>query len=263
MIYVVLGMHKSGTTLVARLLHESGIDMGEFDPRLGYGDGNTFERHETQAVNRAMLRGCLITPLDHLLRRRHRPSHDAAGYPANKDSQSFILHRKLARRLARGEFGPAIDAVVQSCRDHTDWGFKDPRTALTYAAWGAGLPDHRLVVVHRGLAQALQRARAGPRHPARSLRVVHAWTVHNWMILRALEVTDRPFTVLRYEDLMQGDEAVKRLSDFVGRPLHDARDKRLYRSRTVAEVPAWARALRPLLPIDPAELEARLRRLGE
>jgi len=29
MIYVVLGMHKSGTTLVSQILHRSGIDMGD------------------------------------------------------------------------------------------------------------------------------------------------------------------------------------------------------------------------------------------
>lgn len=263
MIYVVLGMHKSGTTLVARLLHESGIDMGDFDPSLGYGEGNTFERHEAQAVNRTLLRGLLVPPLDHLLRRPFRPARDRAGYPANRDSQSIIRHRALSRRLAAPESAAAIDAVVQACSDHADWGFKDPRTALTYAAWRDRLPDHRLVVVYRGLAQALQRARTGPRHPARSFRVLHAWTVHNWMILRALESTDRPFIVLRYEELMEGDEGVKRLSGLVGRPLHDVRDPSLYRSRTAADPPAWVRRLAPLLPIDPGVLEARLRALAE
>lgn len=28
MIYIVLGMHKSGTTLVASLLYKSGVNMG-------------------------------------------------------------------------------------------------------------------------------------------------------------------------------------------------------------------------------------------
>jgi hypothetical protein len=262
-IYVVLGMHKSGTTLVARLLHESGIDMGEFDPRLGYGEGNTFERHEAQAVNRALLRGCLVPPVDYLLRRPFRPAVDRAGYPPNRDSQSIVRRRALERRLATPEAAAAIDAIVAGCRDHADWGFKDPRTALTYAAWRGRLPEHRLVVVYRSLAQALQRARTGPRHPARSFRVLHAWTVHNWMILRALETTRQASLVLRYEDLMAGDEGVKRLSAFVGRPIRDVRDPALYRSRTTADPPGWASALAPLLPIDPVELERRLHALAE
>jgi len=262
-IYVVLGMHKSGTTLVARTLHESGIDMGDFDAALGYGDGNTFERHEAVAANRALLRGCLIPPADHLLRRPFRPAVDRAGYPANRDSQSIVLRRRLARRLTRPEAGAAIDAVVAGCRDAADWGFKDPRTALTYeGAWRGRLPDHRLIVVYRGLAQALQRARTGPRHPARSARVLHAWTLHNWMILRAVETADRPSIVLRFEELMAGEEGMKRLSGFVGRPLHDVRDPRLYRSRTPDPPPAWTRAFRPVLPIDPAELERRLAALA-
>ena len=36
MIYIVLGMHKSGTSLVARTLHASGVDMGEFNDSLDY-----------------------------------------------------------------------------------------------------------------------------------------------------------------------------------------------------------------------------------
>lgn len=262
MIYVVLGMHKSGTSLVARMLHESGIDMGEFDPRLGYGDGNTFERHDVQAVNRALLRGCLVPPLDHLLRRHARPARDAAGYPANRDSQAFIRSRAIARRLAEPAAAACVDAVIRSCRDHADWGFKDPRTALTYPLWRERLPAHRLVVVYRGLAQVLDRARTGLRHPARSLRVLHAWTVHNGAILRALEETSQPFIVLRYEELMSGDEGIERLSGFVGRPLRDVRDPALYRSRTASPPPPWTRAVAAALPLDPSRLEGRLRELS-
>jgi hypothetical protein len=263
MIYVVLGMHKSGTTLVARLLHESGIDMGEFDHSLGYASGNTFERHETQAINRRLLRGLLLPPVDHLLRRRWRPAQNEAGYPANRDSQALIRYRALAKRLSRPDACEGVDAVIDGCRDHADWGFKDPRTALTYPVWRERLPEHRLVAVYRGLAQTLQRARTGPRHPARSFRVLHAWTVHNWMILRAIEATDMPFIVLRYEELMAGDEGLKRLSEFAGRPLHDVRDPSLYRSRTVSDPPAWIRPLRPLLPIDPILLETSLGELAK
>jgi hypothetical protein len=38
MIYVVLGMHKSGTTLVSQLLHQSGISMGE-----DFGEGRDYD----------------------------------------------------------------------------------------------------------------------------------------------------------------------------------------------------------------------------
>ncbi len=30
MLYVILGMHKSGTTMISEILHNSGISMGEW-----------------------------------------------------------------------------------------------------------------------------------------------------------------------------------------------------------------------------------------
>jgi hypothetical protein len=258
-IYVVLGMHKCGTTLVARLLHESGIDMGDFDAELGYGDGNHYERRATQEANRRLLHGLQLPPLDYLLRRPLRPPVDAAGYAINRDSQAYVRYRALARRLDHPEAARELQAVVASCAaEGEDWGFKDPRTSLTYAAWRRALPPHRIVVVFRALGQLLGRTRGGARHPLRALRVVHAWTVYNWMIVRQLEAADQPWIALRYEQLMAGAEPLERLGSFVGRPLRDARDPRLYRTREATKLPAWVQAARPLLPIDPVELEARL-----
>ena len=40
MIYALLGMHKSGTSLLSRILHESSINMGDFDESKGYDEVN-------------------------------------------------------------------------------------------------------------------------------------------------------------------------------------------------------------------------------
>ena len=56
MIHVVLGMHKSGTTLVSELLHHAGIDMVDAaDPDTSYDHGNKWERDSTKQVNHAIL----------------------------------------------------------------------------------------------------------------------------------------------------------------------------------------------------------------
>jgi len=269
MIYVVLGMHKSGTTLVARLLDESGIHMGEFDARLGYGEGNKFERFEAQAANRQLLDGLLLPPVDHLIRRRFRPKFDAAGYPANQDSQAYVRRRALERRLETKAAARVVAPVIADCEArHDDWGWKDPRSCLTYPAWRASLPEHRLIVVYRGLGQVLQRSRGNARHPLRAARVLYNWTLYNYSLLRHLEASDQRCLVLRYEELMSGDEGLERLSDFIGRPLKDARDENLYRARVDEGPPAWTNTLaalltrlpmtRALLPMSPRELEARL-----
>jgi len=262
-IYVVLGMHKSGTTLVARLLHESGISMGDFDPRLGYGEGNTFERLAAQQANRALLRGILLPPLEHLAARRHRPRVDAAGYPINRDSQAWVRRRALARRLEEPEAVERLRPVIADCEQrHDDWGFKDPRTCLTYPAWRRALPEHRLVVVFRGLGQVLERSRADARHPLRALRVAHAWCVHNRAILLHLAGSPAPRIVLRYERLMERGDGIEPLSRFVGRPLKDTRESGLYRARAAEPAPAWTRALDPFLRIPPGEIETRLEALA-
>ena len=260
MIYVVLGMHKSGTTLVARMLHESGIAMGAFDARLGYGEGNRFERWEAQQANRALLHGYQLPPLDYLVARPFRERLDAAGYPQNRDSQAYVRYRALARRLERKDAVECVHPVVARCQERDlDWGFKDPRTCLTFEAWRRCLPEHRLVVVYRGLGQVLERSRArADLHPLRMLRVVHAWCVHNWSILRILETSPAPRLVLRYERLMEGDEGLERLSRFAGRPLKDAREPRLYRARETSPVPDWSRVVRRFLPMAPDAIEARL-----
>jgi hypothetical protein len=260
-IYVVLGMHKSGTTLVTRLLHESGIPMGEFDPRLGYGDGNTFERRDAQDANRALLRGLLLPPLDHFWRRAREPGVDRAGYAKNRDSQAWVRRRALARRLASPDAEPALRAVVEARAEDPSWGFKDPRTCLTYPAWRRVLPEHRLIVVYRGPAQLRERARTA-RHPRRALRVLQAWTVHNRAILEHLAGSSAPRIVLRYERLMDGEEEVARLSRFVGLPLKDTRERRLYRARQDAPLPGWLHAAARLLDVAPDTVERQLERLA-
>jgi hypothetical protein len=56
-ICVVLGMHKSGTTLVSEILHHSGIRMVENDSVESYDHGNHFEREDTNQFNKRLL-GC-------------------------------------------------------------------------------------------------------------------------------------------------------------------------------------------------------------
>ena len=47
-VFVVLGMHKSGTTLVSDILHRSGVPMVEVRSSEGYDQGNKMERDATR-----------------------------------------------------------------------------------------------------------------------------------------------------------------------------------------------------------------------
>jgi len=252
-------MHKSGTTLVSRLLHESGIHMGDFDQQLDYGAGNKFERMEAQAANMKIIDGLLVDSLTYFVRRYSEPNVDSAGHPRNRDSEAYVRKQALATRLAEPGVRDLVRPVIDACEHrHADWGFKDPRTCLTYPVWRDCLPEHRLIVVYRGLGQVLERSRARVRHPIRALRVLQNWAFYNQRILEIVESTEYPCLVLRYEQLMAADGGLKILSDFVGRPVKDARERRLYRTRSTTGPPAWSGWLRPLLSIDPEEIESQL-----
>lgn len=210
MIHVVLGMHKSGTTLVAETLHHSGIDMMDsVDESRGYDDGNKWERESTKACNHEMLGSAGAHSLHVSARRGLSVAADLAG---------------RMRRL--------VDDL--SAR-HDDWGFKDPRTCLTYDAWAAVLPPHRLIVVYRLPEEGWAHYWSATRNPARRLDVLRgflgAWCEHNAAILGILQRATVPSVVLDYARLMQGDEEFQRLERFVDRPLADRRVAHMNRSR--------------------------------
>lgn len=209
MIYVVLGMHKSGTTLVSRILHASGIDMGDVDPDVDYDAGNKYERADCLALNLEILGTTTYDVIDL-----------APGRAVADERQQARMDDLVARCQAR----------------HADWGIKDPRLCLTYGLWRPHLPPHRLIVVYRDPAQVWPRFKwRGRRGFAVNLRRAAAyqrrWIEHNRGVLDALAATDLPRIVLSYHELMTGPEEFARLEAFVGRPLADCRESGLYRSR--------------------------------
>lgn len=261
MIYLVLGMHKSGTTLVSQALHESGINMGEFDDSLDYDSSNKYERHTAQEINRDMMDGLLIPPLGYLVRSWNRPLYDQAGYRRNKDSIALVRYRAFQRRY-RTTTPPAMKELIDRLgSEYQHWGFKDPRTCLTYPVWKRVLPEHRLVVVYRHFSQLIKRYRVTRWNLPRLYHVMYSWTLHNMLVCRYLAETDLPFIVLRYERLMEGDQEYQRFRDFIGDELVEVRNQDLYRRRTARSEDMFASLVgmvSPLLPANPHQIFERL-----
>jgi hypothetical protein len=215
MIYVVLGMHKSSTTLVSQILHHSGINMGTFDERISYDEGNMYERQSCLALDMDILGTEVLDVLD---------PHAPEGLALSED-QSIRMKE-----------------IISTCSAaHTDWGFKDPRCALTYDLWREVLPVHRLIVIYRNPAEVWPRFRwNGVRkyhtNFNRAYRYLLHWHEHNRRIIRYLEEAANDYLVLGYKELMSDDGEFARLQDFVGRPLDDRRRTELYRTRTGDDV---------------------------
>lgn len=212
-IHVVLGMHKSGTTLVSELLHHAGIDMVDAaDHTAGYDDGNTWERESTKGVNHAILGSAGAFSLE------------TCGRP---------------RRCGDAERGRMREVIAACSARHPDWGFKDPRTCLTYDLWAGELPPHRIIAVFRPLEEAWDHywaSSTGRRRVTVFRHCLSQWCSYNAAILAALDRTAQPFIVIDYARLMTEPAEFARLERFVGRPLIDRRDPRMHRSRATRSV---------------------------
>ena len=211
MIYVVLGMHKSGTTLVSQILHHSGVNMGgvEIETGRSYDEGNKYERDVTKAVNQAIL-----------------------GYPAKYSLDIVPLERPPT---AGSDIRAEMRTIVGECNAaYADWGFKDPRTYLTYPIWEEELREHRVIVVVRQPDEMWRRYR--PRNPIlipyRACQLIKRWCECYGGILDYLENTRALSVVLDYRRLMTTNAEFERLENFMGVKLKDQRQSTLYRGRS-------------------------------
>jgi hypothetical protein len=205
MICVVLGMHKSGTSLVAEILHKSGILMIEKGEEITGGKKHAYERLAFQQLNKDIL-GCRNT---------------------------FSLDIGLPRQIMlRPQHRQRLTAAIHRCEARNeDWGFKDPRTCLTYAVWKEHLPAHRLIVVYRHPDQVKRHYCA--KSARRFWKALRVWTIYNVRILEALQTVASRSVVINYERLMSDAVEFDRLSAFMGRALVDARRTERYRHRRV------------------------------
>lgn len=261
MVYVILGMHKSGTTLVTEMLHQSGINMGDFDSALTYDQNNKSERHETQNLNRDFLHGLLIPPIAYLIRRPFRPDVDRAGYRRNKDSIAIIRVKALDRRVKTAQPPHTwTETAVELDQKFDGWGFKDPRTCLTYPVWEQILPPHKIIVVYRHYNQLIQRYKVKRWEIPKLFRVLHGWTVYNQKILNAVQKSSHPALFINYEQLMTNQNEFERLCRFVGQPLVDRRKPELYRNRAARQedFTSMIQLLTPLLAVHPDALYSQL-----
>lgn len=160
---VVTGMHRSGTSLAARILNLLGVELGPREALLDATDANPRGYWEAQAV----------TDLDnellgHLGGSWHTPPPLVDGWAQDPSLDDV---RRRARRLLDDLFGDADVAA-----------FKDPRASLLLPFWRTVVPiDGTLVVLRRPaeVAESL-RVRDG-HHPDRAAGlwldyVTAAWT---------------------------------------------------------------------------------------
>ncbi len=187
--------------------------MGDFDSAVGYDEGNKSERKETHDINIEML-GC------------------------DYDEFSLNMSKVLKPEDVKPEVIKKAEAfIAETQKRFPDWGFKDPRTCLTYSVWKKLLPEHKLIIIFRNPMKLWQHYK--PRKFYKTLnalvvcwKAIRGWYIHNLEILKVLQSVSKEETlVILYSDLMQDDRYFAALSEFTGRKLHDSRNPDLYRNK--------------------------------
>jgi hypothetical protein len=208
-------MHKSGTTLVSQILHNSGINMGDFDEEISYDKGNKYERQSTLRLDMEIL--------------------------GTEDFE--VLELTLDKNVTLADDDRVrMRKIIRDCQEEfQDWGFKDPRSALIYNLWAEELPEHKIIAVYRDPAQVWPRFRWGGKRKYhtnfnRAYSYLQRWREHNVNILESLKSSPMDHIVLSYNDLMKGDAELNRLEKFVGRNLVDMRKPGLFRSKAQRDI---------------------------
>ncbi len=122
---IVLGMHKSGTTFLSKTLHQSGINMVDKTFDAAYDEGNKWERESLLKLNKEALQ---------------------CGSKWSILVRSPISPDDAAWQNTAPQFSREIERLN---REYARWGFKDPRTCMTYEGWKTLLPEHELLCVIR------------------------------------------------------------------------------------------------------------------
>ncbi|MEM9945614.1 MAG: sulfotransferase [Cyanobacteria bacterium P01_D01_bin.36] len=212
MIYVILGMHKSGTTLISEILHSSGINMVEESiSDYSYDTGVKYERESSRNINHSILQS------------RGVPSIEIETLKAYDASHEVIRNMR--------------DIISACSKHHENWGFKDPRTCLTYPLWASQLPKHKIIIIYRSIEEVWQRYLIQKSKKSEdsvldtTKKVFSTWTDYNTRILNIIRTSHSPYLVLDYAQFLKENRGFLQLEDFVGKTLKDKRKIELYRSK--------------------------------
>lgn len=202
-------MHKSGTTLISNMLHHSGVDMVDDVLESSYDQGNKFERTSFLLINTALLDIEISKP-------------------------SWSITEQISSPKVKGE---TIESLVKSSIKNLNskfenWGFKDPRTCLTYKFWKQHLGEHYIIGVYRSQLEVLNhyisKQRFGNFRLLLIYRVLKAWFIYNSAVINSIK--DANGTLISYTNFMTLPNSINTLSGLLSIDIKDLRNSSLRRS---------------------------------
>jgi hypothetical protein len=176
---IILGMHRSGTSVVAGLVNLMGAYFAPTDIALPPDMTNPkgyWERKDVIIANKNLMESTGAT--------WHQLSQWAI-------SQATAEQKNIFQRQ--------VTPILQDLNQHPHWLLKDPRLCLTLPLWQPLLDNPIYVIVHRNpiqIAQSLQKRNQFNLHTGLAL-----WEKHILTALQAIQ--DKPKVLISFHDLVQ------------------------------------------------------------
>ena len=189
----IIGMHRSGTSMVARLLNLCGLDLGpseQLEPPNESNPQGHFENKLFLGINDALL--------GHFGGSWYKPPLFTEGW----------------------EYDPPLEQIIQEARvllstftKSSQWGWKDPRTTVLLPFWKSLIPGLRFVICIRSPLEVAKSLAKRDRIPIQ--KGIYLWNQYMRAAIRDTEGCHRIFTF--YEDFFKDASLeINRLIDFCG-----------------------------------------------
>lgn len=165
---MVVGMHRSGTSVLAGSLQQAGLDLGRCSTWNKYNQRGNRENQEIVAFHERLLsrHACAW----------HRPPETVVPWTS--------ADRRAAAR------------IIASFRGSACWGFKDPRATFFHEGWRGLLPGLEFIGIFRHPSAVAASLAAREEMPAAD--AFRIWTAYNLRVLRLHR--ERPFPLLCFDD---------------------------------------------------------------
>lgn len=183
MIYIILGMSKSGTTLVSKTLHESGIDMNP-----GITGNYAKSKYEDPEMVKILLKMFRTDRLKSLY--------------IPKD---FLFDKKIEAMILR---------FIDDRKNKKDWGIKQPWLTLCYDLIKFYFPEHITIGVKRSFEGLLS-------HWTKRKKNIDQYKVRRVQDHYNKIIDKHNLPVVYFEDLIKNGP--KSLEEIIGRKLKDVR----------------------------------------
>ncbi len=201
--FIIIGMHRSGTSLVTKILEKSGIFMG------------VIKDHNFEAM--------------HFLSLNQQALWAAGGSWLQPIVPKKIHHRTIpAKELYREHFRiNTLGQRLQNFWKNPDWGWKDPRNTFTLPMWLELFPNAKVIHVYRDgeeVARSLKKRnnKPGEVYDARLNNL--DFNRQLWQLYleqaRSYENLGHRYIEIDYADIVAGNKvAIAKLEKFCNRKL--------------------------------------------